>query len=563
MSEAVAPDGADDAARLARESDAVAKAVRLARWVGDEPRQVTAGEVLRRADVSAVGAELGVAVPAKVRSAADVPALHVPWCTAVALGLLQVGDGEARSGPALAHWPPADDELLAGWLAGLRTVCAAGSDARFKDGVGLLVLAMLMTFDNGRQPGEKLWPAADAVLRDLCDLYGKPYWRAWDAGFRYSGPEVMDPTAGLFVLLAAFGTVTGTPARPRVTPLGRWALTRLREGLPEPVSPVLPAEDLLVQVARFGRDAERYHVVSQWLGARTAADAAREVLTAAGHVSPSLRLLAVDLAESFGDEALPVWREMSSTPSIGPHARAVLARYGAHQEMSDADVRWLAVERAAATLAEAGPDEALSCVYNAVPGADVDSCLAAVRASGHPDAEPLARALAEFAASGVTRSMDQVIQLKVTLTRCRPPIWRRVLVHATITLADLHLVVQILYGWDGDHLYAFTVGDQRYSDPYFGLEETADDGGLRVQDAFRHSAKKISYRYDFGTCWDHEITLESRSERQPGQAYPACVAFRGDSPVEYWDGDEPAEPEPFSLTETNRHLAALAEPDSP
>jgi hypothetical protein len=32
---------------------------------------------------------------------ADVPALHRPWCVAVATGLLQVGGGWVSGGPAL------------------------------------------------------------------------------------------------------------------------------------------------------------------------------------------------------------------------------------------------------------------------------------------------------------------------------------------------------------------------------------------------------------------------------------------------------------------------------
>ena len=36
-----------------------------------------------------------------------------------------------------------------------------------------------------------------------------------------------------------------------------------------------------------------------------------------------------------------------------------------------------------------------------------------------------------------------------------------------------------------------------------------------------------------------------------------CVAFRGDSPVEYWSEEEPEEPSPFGLNEVNRRLAAL------
>jgi hypothetical protein len=39
--------------------------------------------------------------------------------------------------------------------------------------------------------------------------------------------------------------------------------------------------------------------------------------------------------------------------------------------------------------------------------------------------------------------------------------------------------------------------------------------------------------------------------------YPICVAFQGDSPVEYWSEEEPEEPEPFGLKEVGRRLAAL------
>jgi hypothetical protein len=336
-----------------------------------------------------------------VRTAVDVPALHVPWYAGVAAGLLQISDGEVRSGSALAGWPPGDEELLAGWLAGLRAVCAAGSDPRCREGVSLLALAMLVVLDQGGTPsGTKLWPTVDAALRDLCDLYDKPYSRVWDAAYRYSRDDTLDPVAGLFALLAEFGAVTGSASRPRITPLGRWALAQLRESLPEPVSPQLLAGDLLVRLATFERDAERYHVASQWLAARTTGRAAREILAAADQVPPSLRFLAVGLAESLGDDALPVWQEMAEAPRVGPHVRAVLAAYGRSQGVSEAERRWLAVDRAAAALADSGPDEALTCVYEALPGPDLDSRLAAVRASGHPDAETLARSLAEFAESG-------------------------------------------------------------------------------------------------------------------------------------------------------------------
>ena len=113
----------------------------------------------------------------------------------------------------MAHWPPADAEMVTGWLASLLAVCAAESDPRSKESASLLVLALLVVLDRdgGAPTGKNLWPTVDAALRDLCDLYDKPYWRAWDAASRYADLGTPDPLAGLFTLLAAFGAVTGDP----------------------------------------------------------------------------------------------------------------------------------------------------------------------------------------------------------------------------------------------------------------------------------------------------------------------------------------------------------------
>ena len=59
--------------------------------------------------------------------------------------------------------------------------------------------------------------------------------------------------------------------------------------------------------------------------------------------------------------------------------------------------------------------------------------------------------------------------------------------------------------------------------------------------------------------WEHEVTLEKTLAQKAGRKYPVCVAFRADSPVEYWSGDEEdaAEPEPFDLAEVNKRLSGL------
>ena len=550
-------EGLRDAARQARECAIIGHAVTLARWIGNGRRPVTAGRVLRKADVPAAGAVLGVDVPPRLRTMADIRALHRPWCAATATGLLQVGDGSVTAGPALECWPPDDADLLAGWLAGLRAVCAAESYPQDEDSVRLVALALLTVLgEDGAPVAGGLWQPVFEALQVLCDRYDKRFWEPLEAAGRYGDPETGKPLAGLVALLAGFGAVAGDPRRPTITPLGRWAAGHLAAGLAGPADPGLPAGEMIAEAARFGDEEQQDYVARTWLAGREPVQAAREVLSAAEGMSPLRRSVAVRLVEALGDDALPAWREMTQARCVGPYARGVLADWDRGPEPGDADWEWLGVEAAAAALEDTGPDEALSRLWDAMPGEDLDACLAATRATGHPDAGPLARAVADFAASGAPRSIDQVAQLKVSLTRFRPPIWRRVLVPATATLSDLHVVIQVLFGWDGDHLHLFQIGKKRYGDPFVQLHQTGDEEAVRIRDAMVPGGT-IAYTYDFGACWEHEITLEATVPRDHGQDYPVCVAFRGDSPVEYWCEEEPEEPEPFGQNEVNRRLAAL------
>ena len=45
------------------------------------------------------------------------------------------------------------------------------------------------------------------------------------------------------------------------------------------------------------------------------------------------------------------------------------------------------------------------------------------------------------------RGPASIHQLKVTLTRIRPPVWRRLQVASTINLRRLHDVIQATMGW--------------------------------------------------------------------------------------------------------------------
>ena len=534
------------------------QAVALACWIGDDRKRVTeAGQVLRRPDVPAAAAALGLRVPAKIRTAADIPALNRPWWVAVAAGLLELSEGTVTGGPMLAQWPAVSaEEVLAGWLSGLRAVCAAESDPMDKDGARLVVLALLRALSADDLLSEQL---VFAELSRLCDLYDKSIWQVDCSLYRYRDGDHGSYLPGLVALLAEFGAVTGGPDKPVITPLGCWVAEHLTVDLPVPADPELPAAELIAAVGRFDDEEQRRHVIRDWLAVRDATEAVRELLAAAEQFPPLFRCVAIEIAESVGDDALPAWRERVAAPLVGSHARAVVAAWEKGRGPREADRRWLAVEVAVAMLAKAGPDEALSRVQESMPGADLAARLAAVRATAHPAAEQLAQAVAEFDRSGAPRSIDQVARLKVSLTGFRPPIWRRVLLPVTASLGDLHNVIQVLYGWDGDHLHIFTVGKKQYSDWSYNLEETLDEDELRVGDALSSGTKKIMYEYDLGASWEHEITLEKILPREPGRQYPVCLDFAGDSPVEYWSEEDPEEPEPFSIAEVNRTLAKFGD----
>ena len=67
---------------------------------------------------------------------------------------------------------------------------------------------------------------------------------------------------------------------------------------------------------------------------------------------------------------------------------------------------------------------------------------------------------------------NEIYQIEVTLLWTEPPIWRRLLVPADLTLADLHNVIQCAMGWEDDHLHEFQIRGMSYggTQPHGGLQ---------------------------------------------------------------------------------------------
>jgi hypothetical protein len=102
---------------------------------------------------------------------------------------------------------------------------------------------------------------------------------------------------------------------------------------------------------------------------------------------------------------------------------------------------------------------------------------------------------------------DRAVQLLVALSDITPPIWRRLVVPASLTFRDLHDVIQIAMGWQSYHLHLFDVEGVRYGD----VEDLSGPLGEEEEFTVGEAASAISnftYEYDFGDGWMHEIRVE-------------------------------------------------------
>lgn len=180
-----------------------------------------------------------------------------------------------------------------------------------------------------------------------------------------------------------------------------------------------------------------------------------------------------------------------------------------------------------------------------------------------------------------------IYQIKITLMYTTPPIWRRVLVPAGMTMEQLHNVVQAAMGWEHSHLHDFRIGNKRFGepDPYGDDMQpaTINERTVRLFSVLGKVGTKAVYTYDFGDSWEHTISVEKVLPPDPEVAYPVCTGGKLHGPPEDCGGipgyynlveilGDPAhdryeemlewlgdgfDPDAFSVDETNRRLQPL------
>ena len=110
---------------------------------------------------------------------------------------------------------------------------------------------------------------------------------------------------------------------------------------------------------------------------------------------------------------------------------------------------------------------------------------------------------------------------------------RRLLVRAESTVADLHEVLQVAFGWEDMHLNRFEIRGREYGvyrdgGPLF----TTAARKVRLCDLQLRRLERFVYEYDFGDDWIHDLRLEAMWAVDPSATYPVCVAGKCAAPPE-------------------------------
>jgi hypothetical protein len=133
-----------------------------------------------------------------------------------------------------------------------------------------------------------------------------------------------------------------------------------------------------------------------------------------------------------------------------------------------------------------------------------------------------------------SKSRSRTLQFRLSVKDVEPEIWRKVLIPSDTTLAKLHSILQVLMGWNDNHLYAFVINKRRYSSPteYDGVVESENSIKTKLSSISAKGAEFITYEYDFGDRWEIQLCMEPGREISPLKQSAECIEGSRRGPVE-------------------------------
>jgi hypothetical protein len=380
----------EELAHAARVAPLLRAARDLARWA-ETGRGLAAGSVLLP-DAAAAAADLEL-TPGEVDAA---------WRVAVATGMVPQQGRPQPPGPGILESGDAE-EVLAAWYGALEVML----DADDLDGLATALytvgipVRMESLFD-AHAAAAGAWraagltgaatpppdaagtgaPSTGAVGPDQAAVLSWALEALADLGVVELGTDEDEQAGGLTVALSPLG-VWGVHRRLRaegwhVPVLGN----RGRDGAP----------GLLAALASCDAE-DGESEIAAWLGARTPAQAAAELIAAARGGTPGLRGAAFAVLDRIGADAVPAIRAALAEPVLRAHAAVWLHEHGEAAELGPEDRTWLLVDLGAGLLEEADPRDVVAELLPELPPETQAEIVAGLWEVSHPAVTDLLTAL--------------------------------------------------------------------------------------------------------------------------------------------------------------------------
>jgi hypothetical protein len=127
------------------------------------------------------------------------------------------------------------------------------------------------------------------------------------------------------------------------------------------------------------------------------------------------------------------------------------------------------------------------------------------------------------------KNTQAIYQLKITLLRVKPTVWRRILVPGDYTFFDLHVAIQSVMPWSNDNLHIFSAGNtqriemQNESSFDSNSNEILDEENTKISSILNKPRAHIFYENDMFDSRKHKIVLEKILTRDPKIQYPSFI----------------------------------------
>lgn len=104
------------------------------------------------------------------------------------------------------------------------------------------------------------------------------------------------------------------------------------------------------------------------------------------------------------------------------------------------------------------------------------------------------------------------VRLSARLGGVSPLVTRRIWIGEQASLAELHAVLQVAFGWSDEHLYALQIRGWQFGDPSRAIELALADGGVdSALAAFGFEiGEPFLYQYNLFIPWEIDCRIEAR-----------------------------------------------------